>query len=174
VLRQLWDAVPALGGEVEDLAVVTSEWADVVGERMNRLKPGYDPGLVEEGVRLLRALPESTLRTVGLHGDFNPGNVLSDGQGWLAIDPKPMNGDPAYDPWPLLEQVDDPFAHSSPARVLRERLALVAEELSLDAERITAWAIARRVETALWAADLGDLSGGADVMGEVRVLADLI
>ena len=43
--------------------------------------------------------------------------------GWLAIDPKPMRGDPAYDLWPLLEQVDDPFAHArSRAASLRERI----------------------------------------------------
>jgi streptomycin 6-kinase len=53
---------------------------------------------------LLRELPPTAGRRVLLHGDFNPGNVLAGRTGtWVAIDPKPMIGDPAYDLWPLLE-----------------------------------------------------------------------
>ena len=112
VLRQLWEVRPPVAGDIEDLGAVTGEWADLVDERMARIKPGYDAGLVAEGARLLRDLPRSASRRVLLHGDFNPGNVLScRGGRWAAIDPKPMIGDPSYDPWPLLEQVDDPFAY---------------------------------------------------------------
>ena len=84
-----------------------------------------------------------------------------------------MIGDPAYDPWPLLEQVDDPFAYADPLQVLRSRLKLIADRLALDALRIVRWAVARRVETALWAAHHGDVPGGADLMGEARVLLEL-
>jgi streptomycin 6-kinase len=109
-----------------------------------------------------------------LHGDFNPGNVLFCGDGQrAAIDPKPMIGDPAYDPWPLLEQFDDPFAYPDRVRLLRSRLDLIADQLSLDAQRIALWAVARRVETALWAAHHGDVTGGADLMRDARVLLEL-
>jgi streptomycin 6-kinase len=111
---------------------------------------------------------------VVLHGDFNPGNVLRDGGRWLAIDPKPMIGDPGYDPWPLLEQVDDPFAHPDPAGVLRSRLELMTDELGVGTDRIIGWAIARRVETALWAAGHGDVPGGADLMRDVPTLLSLL
>jgi streptomycin 6-kinase len=163
----------ATTGRLERLDRVTAEWADMVDERTARLRPGYDPGLVAEGARLLRELPASARREVLLHGDFNPGNVLSSGSDWVAIDPKPMIGDPAYDPWPLLEQIDDPFAHPDPPIVLRRRLELLAQELALEAERIRWWAVARRVEMALWAADHGDVDGGGAVMREARTLADL-
>jgi streptomycin 6-kinase len=159
VLRRLWVSPSGAAAALEKLSAVTAEWADLVEERMLRLQPGYDPGLVAEGARLLRDLPGSADRNVVLHGDFNPGNVLTSGDAWVAIDPKPMVGDPAYDPWPLLEQVDDPFTHPDPRRVLRERLDLMARELSLDAERIRWWAVARRVESALWAAEHGQVAG---------------
>lgn len=168
VLRQLW--VPPAAG-IEQLGLVTAEWADTAEERMARLRPGYDPGLFALGVQLLRSLPGSADRTVVLHGDFNPGNVLSAGDRWLAIDPKPMTGDPAYDPWPLLEQIDDPFQHPTP--VLRDRVHLIAGELDLDPDRIVQWSIARCVETALWAAHHDDVPGGAHLMWEARQLADL-
>ncbi|GIF53845.1 streptomycin 6-kinase [Asanoa ferruginea] len=172
VLRLLWQARPA--EELERLGSVTAEWADVAEERMARIRPGYDPGLVAEGVGLLRQLPGSADRAVLLHGDFNPGNILSayDG-GWVAIDPKPMIGDPGYDPWPLLEQVDDPLAHPDPAAVLRRRVQVLADELSLAAERIVLWSVARRVEAALWLAHHDNVPGGAAIMGEARVLADV-
>jgi streptomycin 6-kinase len=183
VLRLLWDAPPArdagparpapAADGIEEIGEAAADWADLVEERMARIRPGYDPGLVAEGARLLRDLPRSAPRRVLLHGDFNPGNVLSGQRGWLAIDPKPMVGDPGYDPWPLLEQIDDPFAHPDPARVLRARVALLAGELSLDADRIVWWSVARRVELALWAAHHGDVAGGLAAMRKARVLADL-
>ena len=174
VLRRLTTAALPPAGDLEPLAVVTAEWADLLDERMARLRPGFDPGLVAEGARLLRELPASADREVLLHGDFNPGNILATaGRGWLAIDPKPMVGDPAYDPWPLLEQVDDPFAHPDPQRVLPDRVALLADELSLDSRRIVWWALARMVEWSLWAVAHGDVAGGAGGMRNARTLADL-
>jgi streptomycin 6-kinase len=143
------------------LAAVAAEWADLVDERMDRLRPGYDPGLVAAGADLLRTQPGSAGREVLLHGDFNPGNVLAHGDAWLAIDPKPMTGDPAYDPWPLVEQVAD-------RRPRRERWAAAAGELGLDPARVRAWAFARTVESALRSASLGDVAGGAADLRKAR------
>ena len=42
-------------------------------------------------------------RPVVVHGDLHYANVLADDAGeWLAIDPKPMAGDPHYEPAPML------------------------------------------------------------------------
>jgi streptomycin 6-kinase len=180
VLGALWSVRPpeppsGPGGTpvLERLGDVTADWADRAEQRMDRIRPGYDPGLVAEGIGLLRLLPASAGREVILHGDFNPGNVLSHDGTWLAIDPKPMVGDPAYDPWPMLEQIDDPFARPGPVAVFRSRAALLGGLLSLEPDRIIAWSVARRVETALWAAGHGDLAGGAAVLAGARVLAGL-
>jgi streptomycin 6-kinase len=171
VLSRLWTAPTT--HEFERLTDVTAHWATLTEERLDRIRPGYDRGLVAEGVRLLRELPASAGPDVLLHGDFNPGNVLSHGDTWLAIDPKPMVGDAAYDPWPLLQQIDDPFAYAFPATQLRDRVAILAHRLDLAAERIVAWSVARRVETALWAAHHGNLPGGAQAMTEAHSLANL-
>ncbi|WP_248959009.1 aminoglycoside phosphotransferase family protein [Sphaerisporangium perillae] len=175
VLNELWCAPPPRAETgIERLCEVTAEWAGLVETRMDRFRPGFDPGLVAHGTRLLRELPGTATREVVLHGDFNPGNVLAaTRRPWLAIDAKPMIGDPGYDPWPLVEQIDDPFAHSDARRVAGERFALVADALGEDARRLQAWAVARRVETALWAVQHGDLDGGSRVMREARILADL-
>ncbi|MFF3560729.1 aminoglycoside phosphotransferase family protein [Streptomyces sp. NPDC002574] len=174
VLAELWQARASVDGGFDRLADVTAGWAVLVEERMARHRPPFDPGLVALGVRLLRELPGSAAREVVVHGDFNPGNVLAaTRRPWLAIDPKPMTGDPAYDPWPLLEQIDDPFALPAPGRVLAERFALVGDTLGEDASRLAAWAVARRVETALWLTEHGHLGDGVGAMREARTLAEL-
>ncbi|WP_051871605.1 aminoglycoside phosphotransferase family protein [Streptomyces sclerotialus] len=175
VLDALWNAPRPPDGELETMAAVCAEWSDGVRERQDRLRPPYDPGLVELGAGLLRELPATARREVVVHGDFNPGNVLAAGgsRGWLAIDPKPMTGDPGYDPWPLLTQLDDPFAHESPDKVLRARLRLLADRLGEPPERMAAWGAARSVESALWAAAHDDVAGGAEELAEARVLAEV-
>ncbi|MFH8746569.1 aminoglycoside phosphotransferase family protein [Streptomyces rimosus] len=174
LLRGLWSAPAPPDGELERVADVCAEWADTVEERMARLRPGYDPGLVRLGARLLRELPATATREVVVHGDFNPGNVLSARRRpWLAIDPKPMVGDPGYDPWPLLEQIDAPCEHPNPHSVLRDRFTLAADALDEEPARLPAWAAARTVENALWCADHGDVPGGAEEMEVAGVLASL-
>ncbi|SER79778.1 hypothetical protein [Streptomyces qinglanensis] len=82
--------------------------------------------------------------------------------------------DPAFDPWPLLEQIDAPFAHADPHRVLRHRTALLAEALGEDADRIRAWSVARHVEYALWSVDEDEsLDHSITLLRQARILADL-
>ncbi|MTE21610.1 phosphotransferase [Streptomyces sp. TRM43335] len=175
LLRELWSVpVPSDTG-LERMADVTAGWAEVAEERAARLRPsGFDPALVALGVRLLRELPATADREVVAHGDLNPGNVLASRRGWLAIDAKPMVGDPLYDPWPLIEQIDDPFARPDPRPPVAARCALVADALGVDAARLQAWAVARRVESALWTVDrTGDAESGVAIMREARIVADL-
>ncbi|WP_146926988.1 aminoglycoside phosphotransferase family protein [Cellulomonas xylanilytica] len=164
VARSLWSVTGAV--EVPSMADVCAGWADVLEHRATRY--GVQ---VERAVDLLRTLPGSS--DVLVHGDLNPGNLLDGGGGrWVAIDPKPMRGDPAYDLWPLLEQVDDPFEHPEPQAVLRDRVALLAGLLDLDPARIAAWAFARCTESALWVWDqLGDEPGGRAILGQAAVWA---
>ena len=107
-----------------------------------------------------------------LHGDFNPGNILSSHrEPWLTIDVKPMIGDPNYDPWPLVEQIDDPFRAGDPALV-RRRFQIAADALGLDLQRMLTWGVGRKTEYALTAAD-EDRHGGAAHLRDARLLADL-
>lgn len=158
VLRALHAApappgLPALGDVARRLADMAAERAD----RARRAGLRLDPGLLRAADATLRgaAVPGGA-PAVPLHGDYNPGNLLrSDGDGgaaaWVAIDPKALTGDPAYDVWPLLEQVADPWRAPDPVGTLRDRLVLVAERAGLDAAGAARWAVARGAEAALWA-----------------------
>jgi len=143
---------------------VSRGWSDLLADQAARAAVegdlDLDPGLVALAATSLRDLPSSADSDVVVHGDLNPGNLLRAPDGrWVVIDPKPMHGDPAFDLWPLLSQVDDPFRRSGAADVLRPRLALVAERTGLDGRRIVAWSVARACQQALWTwAELGDLA----------------
>lgn len=157
VLRALLDAPGTADATVPSMAEVCAGWVQLLSERAHRAGSLVDVGLVREAVHLLQTLPGGSAM---VHGDLNPGNVLRGaGDRWVAIDPKPLRGDGAYDLWPLLEQVDDPYAHPDPEAVLRARVALVADAAGLDERRVAAWAVARGVEAALWWWDVSGEDG---------------
>lgn len=87
---------------------------------------------------LLATAPPAVL----LHSDLHCENVLLSARGWLAIDPKPLVGEPAYGLAQALAN-DLPRPGEVPA---------LARRLGLDVDRVRAWAFCRMVELALCAA----------------------
>ena len=77
--------------------------------------------------------------TTLVHGDFHHHNVLSSGEGYVAIDPKPMLGDPEYDVAAFLW---NPIGYRMRPDVTGRRLAAFAAA-GLDEGRMRAWAIIR-------------------------------
>jgi streptomycin 6-kinase len=169
VVRRLWSAPVPHDAPFEQLGDVTREWAGLVRERMARHRPAFDPGLVALGASLLETLPAGG-RPVLLHGDFNPGNILSATRApFLAIDAKPMIGDAAYDPSQLLTQL-----HTTPednATSLRARFGSFAGLVDVPVDRMLAWGVARSVEGALWDVEEGRLADGARAMRTAGMLA---
>ena len=94
-----------------------------------------DPGSRAAGVFF--ELCDSMADPVVLHGDLHHDNVLRSGyDNWLAIDPKGVVGEPAYETGALMR---NPFPGlldaGDPARVLRRRADQLAELLELDVAR---------------------------------------
>ncbi|MGW2491292.1 aminoglycoside phosphotransferase family protein [Streptomyces sp. NPDC001606] len=79
-----------------------------------------------------------------LHWDLHYGNVLgADRADWLAIDPKPLAGDPGFELWPALANRFDPAE-------TRWRFDALSDALALDRARARAWTLARFLRNALW------------------------
>ena len=83
-----------------------------------------------------------------LHGDFHPGNVLAaHRRPWLAIDPKPWVGDPAFDlaqvllNWVFVGR-DTP---RGPVDAIRFRATDLAHRLALDSDRVLRWAVIKAI-----------------------------
>ncbi|MGW2240045.1 aminoglycoside phosphotransferase family protein [Streptomyces sp. NPDC001759] len=79
-----------------------------------------------------------------LHWDLHDENVLaSDRAPWLAIDPKPLAGDPGFELWPALHNRFE-------ADEIRWRFDAMTDVLALDRARARAWTLGRLLQNALW------------------------
>jgi streptomycin 6-kinase len=78
-------------------------------------------------------------RTILVHGDLHHHNILDAGSRRLAIDPKPMLGEPEYDVPSFLW---NPIPYRMRPDVTDRRIAAFVDA-GLDRERICAWAVIR-------------------------------
>ncbi|WP_269584870.1 aminoglycoside phosphotransferase family protein [Roseibium sp. Sym1] len=117
----------------------------------NWLKAGKpcEQRLVDAAVTALSDLCAAETDRVLLHQDLHGHNILSaERADWLAIDPKPLAGDPAFALSPIIRSPE--FGHSRQAALYRlDRLSV---ELSLDRERARLWTIG---QTMTWAFEGG-------------------
>ena len=141
-LRALWRPVPVGCG----LPTVERECAALwVGA-------GLPAPVVERARRALTGLLASAPDAVVLHGDLHHGNLLRTRDGWLAIDPHGLVGEPAYDVGPLLF---NPLEREV-AGLVDRRLDLLAAELGLARERLRRWGLVRAVLACSWSVQAGE------------------
>ncbi|MBO1337931.1 aminoglycoside phosphotransferase family protein [Streptomyces sp. VRA16 Mangrove soil] len=116
--------------------------------------PGALEKVAEPAERALLADCAAALREVAadgagdrlLHWDLHFENVLAATDGrepWLAIDPKPLAGDPGFDLWPALDNRFEPDE-------VVWRFEAMTDVLGLDRERARGWTLGRTVQNALW------------------------
>lgn len=117
-------------------------WAEELPVLWDRHGRPFPRVLLDEALTFLRDAHGGGEAFV-LHQDLHGGNVLRTREGWCAIDPKPLVGERALDTASLLRDRRDELARDpAPARKIRRRLDLLADELGLDRERMRGWGIA--------------------------------
>jgi streptomycin 6-kinase len=109
--------------------------------------------MVEHAASLARQLlgdPETDTRL--LHGDLHYAQVLrADREPWLVTDPKPMNGDPHFEPAPLLwNRWDEVVASGDVRGAVRQRFFTVVDTALLDEDRARDFVVLRVVLNAVW------------------------
>lgn len=116
--------------------------------------------LLARAERLAAELLASAGPAVLLHGDLHHDNILSAGrQPWLAIDPKGLAGELAYEVGALLRNpLPALLERPDPAGVLARRVAVFSEMLGLERGRVAAWGLAQAVLSACWSDE--DEGGG--------------
>jgi len=130
--------------------------------------------LVDRAERLSVELHASAAPAVLLHGDLHHYNILAAERApWLIIDPQGVVGEPAYETGallrnPLPQVYDWPDFAGRTAR----RVAILAERLGIDRQRIAGWGLAQAVLSAWWTVEE---SGSPDepVLGLAEGLAQL-
>ena len=162
-LTELWDLeacevvaglyaqlhVPAIP-QLRPLTAYVDRWADDLA-RLPRSAP-LPRRMVEQAVSLSRDFVSDPASTGTLiHGDLHYENVMAaDRQPWLAIDPKPMSGDPHYELAPMLwnrfEEVEGDVRNG-----VRARFHALVDHAGLDEHRARDWVVVRMMHNALWA-----------------------
>jgi streptomycin 6-kinase len=135
LLHRLW-RTPPKPNPFRPLSALTAYWS----EQTLSQKPDWpDEALVREGLRFFHDLPRNAPAQVLLATDLHAGNILrAQREPWLAIDPKPFLGDPAYDATQHLFN-DFEFLCSNPI----ERIRRFADLLDVDRDRVRLWTFAR-------------------------------
>lgn len=110
---------------------------------------------VEQALALGPDLLADEVAPVVVHGDLHYANVMADDAGeWHAIDPKPMAGDPHYEPAPMLwnrmDELAAPDAVGSVRDGLRRRFHALVDAGGLDEDRARDWVVVRMVVNAGW------------------------
>jgi streptomycin 6-kinase len=140
-----------------------ANWAAGLGRLRKHFDGATGPlpeDLVSRAECLFNELLDSMAEPVLLHGDLHHDNILAvDNQPWrdagrrvwLAIDPKGLAGEPAYEvgallrnPWPKL------LSMPQPDRILARRVDQLSAELGFERERIVGWGLAQAVLSAWW------------------------
>jgi streptomycin 6-kinase len=100
--------------------------------------------LVEQSLSLVRDLASDPASTGTLiHTDLHYENVLMSEAGeWLAIDPKPLSGDPHFEIAPMLWNRFEELAGDVRAGV-RRRFHTIVDAAGLDEERARDWVVVR-------------------------------
>ncbi|MFF1694866.1 aminoglycoside phosphotransferase family protein [Streptomyces sp. NPDC058257] len=135
-------SVPAPEG-MRRLGDIAGEMVDDLPGALKAIPDPVERAIVERcggAVREVMGEPGDRM----LHWDLHFENVLAaEREPWLAIDPKPLAGDPGFDLWPALNNrfdVDD----------VLWRFDAMSEVLGLDRERAKAWTLGRVLQNALW------------------------
>jgi streptomycin 6-kinase len=170
VMRQLWRPAPP------DHPFPTVErWSKSLFELRGRFGGGTGPlpeHLVALAASLATELIGSMAAPVVLHADLHHGNILAaERQPWLAIDPKGVAGEPAYEVGALLRNpMPQILAMPQPRRVLARRVDLLAERLGFDRQRLIGWGVSQAVLSACWSLE----DGGDEWVGLMAELASML
>lgn len=172
LMREFWRPLP----EAHDFPTA-ADWAAGFGRMRARFGGGCGPLpalLVARAEGLMRELLSTARESVLLHGDLHHGNVLSAGRrAWLAIDPKGLAGEPAYEVGALLRNpLPQLLRMRRPAEVLKRRVEVLSEELGVDGARVRGYGIAQALLSAWWTVEDGG-SGWEPTVECARLLDSL-
>jgi len=107
---------------------------------------------IDRAERLSGELHADASPSIVLHGDLHHRNVLAASRDrWLAVDPKGVTGEPAYETgaW-LRNPAPELLAFDDLNDRLARRVAIFSEMLGHDPARIAAWGYTQAVLSALW------------------------
>lgn len=124
--------------------------------RQKALESGFTARRLDAAAGIFQDLCVSQGPPVLLHGDLHHHNIVEDQhRGWLAIDPKGVLGEAEYEVGAILRNPQGSTAHWN-AAVQGRRIAILAERLGYDRQRLAAWNFSQAVLGCIWGIDWGN------------------
>jgi len=154
VMRKIWHPLP----EQHYPFPTVTDWF----KGFARLRRRYDggtgpipPGIFDKAEKLYAELCASMAEQVLLHGDLHQDNILAaEREPWLAVDPKGVIGEPAYETGALLRNFwPDILSVSNPKSLMTRRIDQLSAELGFERERIYNWGFAQAVLSVIWSVE---------------------
>jgi streptomycin 6-kinase len=138
VARRIWRRPVPDRHPFRVLADEAETWAAQTAADWEALGRPFERRLVDAAAAFARELAGSQPSVVLCHQDFQGSNILrAQREPWLAIDPKPIVGEPAFDVASLLRD----RRWSIRSDVIERRLELLGAELGLERERMRGWGV---------------------------------
>ncbi len=144
--------------QLPDVHLLVNRWLNELSA-LGRGVPA-PPRLVEQAIAAGRRLSAEPGTHV-LHGDLHDSNVMSRAGQWVAIDPKGFNGDPCFEPAPLLwNRWAELEASPNLGEAIRDRFYVIVDTAELDERRVRDWVVVRTMINIAWQVADGDAPGG--------------
>ncbi len=140
--------------QLRDQSSYVVPWLDALARDLRDLP--MPRRMAEQAVSLGRDLVAESPTAV-VHGDLHFANVLRGARDgvvqWLAIDPKPSNGDPHSECEPMLRNRFDEYGVVGSVRDgIRRRFHTLVDTAGLDEDRARDWVVVRSIVNAHWTA----------------------
>ncbi len=169
VIKKLRKPVPA-----KNSFIPIKEWTNAIIRYKKRFINTEGPlpaHLVDTADKLFNELISTSEEVILIHGDLHHDNVLSSHRnGWLAIDPKGIVAEPAYETAAMLRNPHSFLMGKSNLQgILSKRISILSAELGINPDRIRKWGIAQTILSTIWSIEE---NGNTDQ--DVRVAEALI
>lgn len=126
--------------------------------------------LLDRGEKIFNELAASQGKKFLLHGDLHHDNILRDeARGWVVIDPKGVIGETAYETAASIRNPMDFYPFQADPVFMARRMAIFAERLAIDRQRILGWYIGQTVLSVCWLIENGEPE---DMIGRMVRLAE--
>ena len=132
--------------QLDRLSAHARRWADQLGtlRRTQRVPRRF----VDQAISLAADFASDPGTDLGLiHTDLHFANVLAaEREPWLAIDPKPLTGEPAYEVAPVLwNRWEEAVATGDLRAAVLTRMFTLIDVAGLDEDRVRAWVLVREM-----------------------------
>jgi streptomycin 6-kinase len=161
---------------IPERCVTIAEWGKSFGHYLATNDERISRPLVLRAQRTFADLARSESKRQLLHGDLQHSNVLFDrDRGWIAIDPKGVVGELAYDLGAVFRNPQEEPRLFTDASTIERRLRQLTVALHVDATRVLGWAFAQAVLSAVWDwEDGGPAESGAPALLLARTLDTML